>query len=90
MLPFAREFASMDFEELIVSGKHHVFIANEVACKMRPVATVEPGLPTLLTCDMRSAASYFDVPRDVIAQRLRKSAATSTDAAEKLVLHEEN
>ena len=32
----------MGFEELIVSGKHHVFVADEVAGKMRPVATVEP------------------------------------------------
>jgi len=41
-----------------------------VPCK--PLQTLELGLKTLLTCDMRQAAAYFEVSRDVIAQRVRK------------------
>lgn len=39
-----------------------------------PKATFKQGLPTLLSCDMSQAARYFEVPRNVIAQRLRKAA----------------
>ena len=42
---------------------------------VRPSAPVKLGMATLLTCDMRQAASYFEVSRDVIAQRLRKPTA---------------
>ena len=52
-------------------------VASEIARALgiqpvRPTEVVELGLPSLLTCDMRQAASYFEVARDVIAQRLRK------------------
>ena len=39
---------------------------------VKPHHVLEPGLKTLLTCDMRQAAAYFEVRRDVIAQRTRK------------------
>ena len=39
---------------------------------VKPQHVREPGLKTLLTCDMRQAAAYFEVRRDVIAQRTRK------------------
>lgn len=42
---------------------------------VRPAESIKLGMPSLLTCDMRQAASYFEVSRDVIAQRLRKPAA---------------
>ncbi len=42
------------------------------ALPIKPQEVLEPGLKTLLTCDMRQAAAYFEVPRDVIAQRIRK------------------
>lgn len=42
---------------------------------VRPTAPIKLGMPSLLTCDMRQAASYFEVSRDVIAQRLRKPTA---------------
>jgi DNA (cytosine-5)-methyltransferase 1 len=38
-----------------------------------PTTTVQTGLPSLLTCDMKQAARYFEVAHDVIAQRLRKA-----------------
>ena len=38
----------------------------------KPAEVLEPGLKTLLTCDMRQAEAYFEVPRNVIAQRIRK------------------
>ena len=42
---------------------------------VRPAEPIQLGMPSLLSCDMRQAASYFEVSRDVIAQRLRKPAA---------------
>lgn len=42
---------------------------------IRPAEVIKLGMPSLLTCDMSQAASYFEVSRDVIAQRLRKPAA---------------
>lgn len=55
-------------------------VASEIARALgiqpvRPTEVIELGLPSLLTCDMRQAASYFEVARDVIAQRLRKPTA---------------
>ncbi len=44
---------------------------------VRPTQAIALGRPSLLTCDMRQAASYFEVARDVIAQRLRKPVAGS-------------
>ncbi len=38
----------------------------------KPRAVLCPGDPELLTFDMGDAARYFQVPRDTIAQRLRK------------------
>ena len=40
----------------------------------RPSVIIKPGMKSLLTCDMSQAACYFEVSRDVIAQRLRKPA----------------
>ncbi len=42
---------------------------------VQPTETVKSGMTSLLKCDMRQAASYFDVARDVIAQRVRKPLA---------------
>ena len=42
---------------------------------VRPAESIRLGMPSLLTCDMRQAANYFEVSRDVIAQRLRKPTA---------------
>ena len=41
----------------------------------QPTESIGLGLPSLLTCDMSQAARYFEVSRDVIAQRLRKPTA---------------
>lgn len=41
----------------------------------QPTIIVKRGLPTLLRCDMSQAARYFEVSRDVIAQRNRKPMA---------------
>ena len=49
---------------------------------VKPQHVLELGLETLLTCDMRQAAAYFEVPRDVIAQRTRK--LPQVDASEPL------
>jgi len=38
----------------------------------KPKDELRPGAPELLTFDMGTAARYFDVPRDTIAQRTRK------------------
>lgn len=38
----------------------------------RPLTPLALGMPTLLNCDMSQAARYFEVPRNVIAQRVRK------------------
>lgn len=53
-------------------------VATEIARALgvkpvRPSEVIELGMPSLLTCDMRQAANYFEVARDVIAQRLRKT-----------------
>lgn len=42
---------------------------------VRPTEPIKLGMPSLLTCDMRQAANYFEVSRDVIVQRLRKATA---------------
>ncbi len=53
-------------------------IARALGIKpVRPTEVIDLGMPSLLTCDMRQAASYFEVARDVIAQRLRKPTAAS-------------
>jgi DNA (cytosine-5)-methyltransferase 1 len=40
---------------------------------IKPTRSLEQGSNTLLGLDMGSAARYFDVPRDTIAQRTRKN-----------------
>jgi DNA (cytosine-5)-methyltransferase 1 len=57
-------------------------VATEIARALgvkpvRPTEAIALGMPSLLTCDMRQAASYFEVARDVIAQRLRKPTVAS-------------
>ena len=54
----------------------------------RPIETVQLGLQSLLTCNMSQAASYFEVSRSVIAQRLRKPSASFAQA-EQEVCHAE-
>jgi len=39
----------------------------------KPKTVLQPGNPDLLSLDMGSAARYFNVPRDTIAQRTRKT-----------------
>lgn len=45
---------------------------------VKPKKTLEPGSTELLSFDMGSAARYFDVPRDTIAQRTRKNTIATT------------
>lgn len=44
----------------------------------KPRKSLEPGSTELLGFDMGTAARYFDVPRDTIAQRTRKNAIVTT------------
>ena len=44
----------------------------------KPKKTLESGSTELLGFDMGTAARYFDVPRDTIAQRTRKNVAADT------------
>ncbi|MNJ03494.1 hypothetical protein D3C76_1094130 [compost metagenome] len=48
----------------------------------KPKKVLEQGESTLLGFDMGTAARYFDVPRDTIAQRTRKIAATDLQMEE--------
>lgn len=42
---------------------------------VQPTVALQTGLHSLLNCDMKQAARYFEVAHDVIAQRTRKVAA---------------
>jgi hypothetical protein len=53
--PCAHEFASMGVQELIVRGKHHVFVADEVARKMRRLVTVEPDVSVAALSVLRNS-----------------------------------
>lgn len=48
----------------------------------KPGKLLQSGKPDLLSFDMGMAARYFDVPRDTIAQRARKSGTTQQDPKE--------
>lgn len=48
----------------------------------KPEKLLQSGKPDLLSFDMGVAARYFDVPRDTIAQRARKTSTTQQDPKE--------